>query len=794
MHTKKKTCRTYKSHQENVIQFLTQKCVNHNGVLLYHYMGSGKTFTSIGIAINMNLPIVLVAPGGLLSMWKNDYIKPYKHLFSHYSKLKTFSYETLWDYIEKKPDKWFQARILIADEAHNLAFWLSTRLEVKRRNTCLQRLFLFKKRVLLTGTPIYWSEHDLSFLINIVRGKVILPIDANAFKDKFYTVNKKRSLLEGWVAPISNHLFSIVSSTSQISVFSGFMYTQVTSSTFKVIFDLLQKASLGVTTVWYQTLCSALKPFLEPVLMYVTRSKEWSMTLDDWATNKFDHAQETASKNIQKAKHADQQASDIHTELHTKLENEKHQITSGTFFTKRKSLTSTQKKMFQHNTQEADTEYNTQKLMSWGVKNLLGRKENIMLAGQAPYIVLTLLVLFAISVIIKYFYTRESDDELLDLNYKQLVNAMGPYVSYYKPDVDAVKEPNGWWKWFNSRDVQPTPIANDSSTSFPHIKTQLKMVGYNERQTALFIRYTLGKLSFKDYAQLCIIRGEEEGNVTSYNQASSVNFKLYGRMIGNMCSFKASKSVVSGAYMRNIEYNNATHAFTLRTGHTFHSIAPKFKALANKIKLHKKRRVIYSNFNEASATLSAYLNSIHITHKYLRDPPEDDSLYESHDETYSDIMQWMHDAKDGLLIIGQSYSEGLSVKQVDEMHLLEPCETVAKNEQTSGRVARMDSHAPGSTVEIVQWISNLSTMTKWIQSVKNWSIHVPYAWFNDILTNHKQTLTPDAVVYREVHRLSTSTNKVVQLLKKQSIEQYKKTGYPSKCKKNTAKHKLTQVC
>ena len=183
---------------------------------------------------------------------------------------------------------------------------------------------------------------------------------------------------------------------------------------------------------------------------------------------------------------------------------------------------------------------------------------------------------------------------------------------------------------------------------------------------------------------------------------------------------------------------------------------------------------------------------MHIPHKYLQDPPQDTSQFNKHDAIYSSIMQWMNDTKDGLLIIGQSYSEGLSVKNVDEMHLLEPCETVAKNDQTKGRVARMDSHKPGASVAIVQWISSLSTMTKWIQSVKQWSIHVPYAWFNDILTNHKQTITPDAVVFREVHRLSTSTNKVVQLLKKQSIESYSNSNYPTRCK--SKKHTLTQIC
>ena len=145
-----------------------------------------------------------------------------------------------------------------------------------------------------------------------------------------------------------------------------------------------------------------------------------------------------------------------------------------------------------------------------------------------------------------------------------------------------------------------------------------------------------------------------------------------------------------------------------------------------------------------------------------------------------------------MLILGQSYSEGLSVLNIDEMHIMEPCESVAKNDQTKGRVARLGSHPPGSTVHIIEWVTTMSVLSRLMNSTKEWFEHSPYVWYTDLITSHKQGITPDAVVHREVHRLSKSTDKVIQLLQKRSIEHYAKTGIPKRCE--SSKHTLKQVC
>jgi hypothetical protein len=250
--SKPKSCKTFTPYQQYVIEFLSQKCVNQNGLILYHYMGSGKTFTAVGLAVNLGIPIVLLAPKGLLAMWESDYFKPYESILPPVVRM--LSYEDFWDNMERmgsKGEEWRKRHLLIADEAHNLSTWLSSKLPVERRHACLQCLFQFRKRILLTGTPIYWGEQDLSFLTNVAAGRVLLPIDSNAFRNKYYTVVRKRALLEGWVAPVSRDLFRLVGVASLTAATSTAMYALMPPGKMNTLMGLLQKASVGVTTAWY---------------------------------------------------------------------------------------------------------------------------------------------------------------------------------------------------------------------------------------------------------------------------------------------------------------------------------------------------------------------------------------------------------------------------------------------------------------------------------------------------------------------------------------------------------------
>ena len=753
-----KQCSEYKSYQQFVIDFLSAKCVNQDGLILYHYMGSGKTFTSIGLVINLGLPIVLLAPKGLLSMWESEYFNVYNDI-PHVAKM--LSYEEFWDDMEKmdKQSKenarlWRQKHVLIADEAHNLSAWLSSRLPVNRRNACLNYLFQFNKRILLTGTPIYWGERDLSFLTNIACGRVLLPIDDNAFRKKYYSVIKKRSFLEGWMVPVTRNLRTVIKLSMSASIFSTFALLKFERSSFKKILQVMQVTSTSVNTAWYRSVVALMKPLMDIALVKIF-PKSLLQTTHAFAIDK------------------DQKSSDFAQKFKGDINPMMVQLIA---------------RQMQMSTDEA---YN----FITPVKSLISNSRNIKAATQVPYIIMCYFVFYVMAVVIKRFYTRESDNELLELNYNTLVSDIGPYISYYKP-ANYIENTSRWRRWISggplpfSRKKKPNPTKRLSSkATFPTVNNVVESVSYNERQTALFMRYTIGKMSFQDYTQLAILQKEEEGHVTSYDQTSPDSFRIYGRMIGNSCVFKTPNKKLNYAYMSNIQYDPKQMCYTLKDGYSFDSVSPKFKALYKRFSSNPLRRVVYSNFNEASASLSAYFTKKNIAHKYLRDMEPD---AKNKPTEYKTIMKWVQDNKNAVLIIGQSYSEGLSVKNIDEMHIMDPCESVAKNDQTKGRVARLGSHPPGSTVHIIEWITNMKMLSRVFKSTSEWFKHSPYVWYTDILTNHKQSITPDAVVYREVNKLAKSTDKVIQLLRERSIERYMKKGYPSRCE--SKKRTLKLVC
>ena len=258
---------TYKPHQRYVIDYVTNKCTRQDGMLLYHYMGSGKTLTAVGLMANLQLPTVLVAPAGLLGMWRTQYLATYQRSLP--ANIECYDFDDFWRVMRKKDASWRRERLLVVDEAHNLAQWLSTKLPVDRRTSSLQALFEFKKRVLLTGTPMYWSEHDLSFLVNIARGKAAIPIDPNQFRERYFTVKTSRSLFEGWVA-----------STGDV-IHKGVMTAIHTMATTAAVGALLDRQSLvktkhvrraltaveapvtAGTTLWYRGVRRTCRPLLK---------------------------------------------------------------------------------------------------------------------------------------------------------------------------------------------------------------------------------------------------------------------------------------------------------------------------------------------------------------------------------------------------------------------------------------------------------------------------------------------------------------------------------------------------
>ena len=158
-------------HQSRVAENLQDPEVH--GQLLYHGLGSGKTFTSINAAKRLNKPIVAIVPAPLRNNYK-------KELAKANFKLPTMvlSYQ---EALNKKDDPEFQAfcknSLVVYDEAHRMG-------EATSQRSQLPQLIHGDKTLLLTGTPIRNSPEEIVPLINAASPGTFSS-DPEAFKRKY---------------------------------------------------------------------------------------------------------------------------------------------------------------------------------------------------------------------------------------------------------------------------------------------------------------------------------------------------------------------------------------------------------------------------------------------------------------------------------------------------------------------------------------------------------------------------------------------------------------------------------
>lgn len=163
---------------EGVDLFPHQKRVRESideapGKILFHGLGTGKTIGSLGAAEKVDKPTKIVAPASVRPQFKEEAENVLDEgPAGEKPEVKSF-YELSRGDIN-------DADTVIFDEAHRLRNPESSRTQQARDLS-----YDAKKRLLLTGTPIYNDPSDLAPLANIAAGENRLPEDPRDFRDKF---------------------------------------------------------------------------------------------------------------------------------------------------------------------------------------------------------------------------------------------------------------------------------------------------------------------------------------------------------------------------------------------------------------------------------------------------------------------------------------------------------------------------------------------------------------------------------------------------------------------------------
>lgn len=203
-------------HQSETVKFLSEKCVNQHGLLIYHNMGTGKTLTSLFIILKKITKselgikdILIVCPSTIQSTWIIESMKLNLNLKSD----NFLEYEELNELIitsGKKNKNLFKGKFLVLDECHHILPYLKKE-HHENYFLFLEILNRTQHCLLLTGTPFYYSENgeqsDISYLLNICEGdKNNFPLKEDDWKkrymDKDLIEKRKKSFYFNWIQPI----------------------------------------------------------------------------------------------------------------------------------------------------------------------------------------------------------------------------------------------------------------------------------------------------------------------------------------------------------------------------------------------------------------------------------------------------------------------------------------------------------------------------------------------------------------------------------------------------------------
>lgn len=158
-------------HQLKCVKWLKE----HDGLILYHSMGSGKTITSLAMVYQFKYPIIIISTKASRKNFQDDI----KKMNLDTSRIQIFTYQKIIKLI-MRGELNFDSYSIVIDEAHHL------RSGTKLQSILITECIKAKKIVLLTGTIFYNSLTDLSVLVNITRRDEILPETNKEFKFFFW--------------------------------------------------------------------------------------------------------------------------------------------------------------------------------------------------------------------------------------------------------------------------------------------------------------------------------------------------------------------------------------------------------------------------------------------------------------------------------------------------------------------------------------------------------------------------------------------------------------------------------
>ena len=164
------------------------------GLLIYHGLGTGKTFLSLNYTEKFpQKEVIVILPRHLKSNWK-IHINRYQ-----VKKLSRYRFVSLKEAPIILANYDFKKSIVIIDEAHKLVDLVQSS---AKENAPYSQLYLSLRKaykiLALTGTPIFSELTDIAYLANLVSGKDLLTIEVPKFNHQYTRIKPFTSLFRGY--------------------------------------------------------------------------------------------------------------------------------------------------------------------------------------------------------------------------------------------------------------------------------------------------------------------------------------------------------------------------------------------------------------------------------------------------------------------------------------------------------------------------------------------------------------------------------------------------------------------
>jgi hypothetical protein len=695
-------------HQIYPSYFLAVEQPEQKGLLINHYMGTGKTTTGIQFMYTFyKKKKLIILPSYIKPVWEKE-IHGYgfhKEMDEHgVGEYQFIFYEDVLEFFKKNKD--ISDTILIMDEGHHMVELLKLKYTSAEIVTVLAGLKKMDKILLMTGTPFIIEEYDITYLINIVSGTTLLPYSKTEFRKKFFYTNKLSAFFSGYFSPVF---------TSKLPLYTGIAFFAV---------------------------------YMWDFVGYMTFAANHAIPLS---------AVNNPRRNDPYFKGAE-------------------------FYTVIPGLTA----------------------LSTANAYLALFNISIVTAGSTAILLMPLLPIVLAILLSAYCYINRLSEleniKLLDLT--KLSKVISKYISYYELPSDTsgyinhliTYTSNGFRDEHNScysltkSTILPRNktmcckfykkrLAN-GSFMFPEIKITKAFITYTPEQSILFFRMTYNMLENDDAYNLKLtslpkLDKSIDTDMYELDKELSTNikdlsvFKDKGRIIGNI-------------------------------GVT----PPKFVKIYELIS--DEPAVIYSNFFEEGILLFEkfliYMNNVKNMKKtYAIIEP---SMSQSTIDTILQQFKTTSNSKDRIqiILVHPLFTEGISIFECRQLHILEPIINYANYEQLVARVVRYKSHSnlppEKRQVKVYVWITTITNFITQMLStklglehnessalynpknfifhfsnkVKSYIQHSPETLYWSRLNKYNQDITPDTLVFNDLLKLKKTIKSFQEKIKELSIE------------------------